>query len=100
MNRKLAIVSMFLFVISTTAAANAQTRNTGKHWVSAWSAAVHTPPAFPGLPPVPVFENQTIRMVVRPTIGGTRVRVRLSNAFGTTPLKIGAAHIARAEQAS
>ena len=49
---------------------------------------------------MPVFENQTIRMVVRPTIGGDRVRIRLSNAFGTTPLKIAAAHIALAGQAS
>lgn len=66
------------------------------HWVSAWSAAPHAPLPFPGLPPTPVFENQTIRMVVRPTIGGNRVRIRLSNAFGTTALKIGAAHIALA----
>ncbi len=55
---------------------------------------MHKPLTFPGLPPTPVFENQTIRMVVRPTIGGQRAQIRLSNAFGTTPLKIGAAHIA------
>jgi lysophospholipase L1-like esterase len=64
------------------------------HWVSAWSTAVHTPLPFPGLPPSPVFENQTLRMVIRPTIGGQRLRVRFSNEFGTTALKIGAAHVA------
>jgi hypothetical protein len=64
------------------------------HWVSAWSTAVHTPLPFPGLPPSPVFENQTVRMVVRPTIGGQRLRIRFSNEFGTTALKIGAAHVA------
>jgi lysophospholipase L1-like esterase len=37
-------------------------------------------------------------MVVRPTVGGERVRIRFSNAFGTTALKIGAAHIALASQ--
>ena len=42
------------------------------HWVSTWSTAVHAPLPFPGLPPSPVFENQTIRMIVRPTIGGER----------------------------
>ena len=47
------------------------------HWVSAWSTAVHAPLPFPGLPPSPVFENQTIRMVVRPTNGGERLRIRL-----------------------
>jgi len=42
----------------------------------------------------PEFENQTIRMVVRMTIGGDRLRVRFSNEFGTAPLTIGAARLA------
>jgi lysophospholipase L1-like esterase len=33
-------------------------------------------------------------MIVRTSIGGTRVRVEFSNAFGTTPLDMGSAHIA------
>jgi lysophospholipase L1-like esterase len=33
-------------------------------------------------------------MIVRTSIGGNRLRVHLSNAFGPTPLVIGAAHIA------
>ncbi len=70
------------------------------HWVSAWSAAVHAPLQFPGLPPSPVFENQTIRMIVRPTIAGERLRVRFSNEFGTTPLKIGSAHVALSSKAA
>jgi lysophospholipase L1-like esterase len=70
------------------------------HWVTAWSTAVHAPLPFPGLPPSPVFENQTIRMVVRPTIGGERLRIRFSNAFGTTSLKIGAAHAALSSKVS
>ena len=40
------------------------------------------------------FTNQTLRQVVRASVGGSRVRVVLSNAFGTAPLTIGAAHIA------
>src|SRR5579885_2108790 len=63
-------------------------------WVSAWSTAVHTPLPFPGLPPTPVVENQTIRMVVRPGLGGARLRIRFSNAYGSSPLEIGAAHVA------
>ena len=45
-------------------------------------------------PPFTHFTNQTLRQIVRATIGGSRVRVILSNAFGTAPLTIGAAHIA------
>jgi lysophospholipase L1-like esterase len=37
--------------------------------------------------------NQTIRQIVRATIGGRRVRVVLSNHFGTAPVAIGAAHL-------
>jgi lysophospholipase L1-like esterase len=33
-------------------------------------------------------------MIVRTSIGGPRVRVELSNAYGTAPLMVGAAHIA------
>lgn len=33
-------------------------------------------------------------MIVRTSIGGSRVRVQFSNAFGTAPLDMGAAHIA------
>ena len=65
------------------------------HWVSAWSTALQTTRTAPGgLPPAAPFENQTIRMVVRPTIGGARLRIRLSNEFGAAPLAIGSAHVA------
>ena len=51
-------------------------------------------PAAPGggrgfVPPATV-NNQTLRQVVRTSVGGSRVRVVLSNAFGTAPIEIGA----------
>jgi lysophospholipase L1-like esterase len=49
------------------------------------------PPIFP---PPPSFDNQTVRMIVRTSIGGHRLRVELSNAFGSAILRVGAAHIA------
>ena len=91
---------LIFIVIVASLSAGAEPPNSRVHWVSAWSAAMHAPLPFPGLPPSPVFENQTIRMIVRPTISGERVRIRLSNAFGTSALKIGAAHIAIAAQDS
>jgi lysophospholipase L1-like esterase len=39
------------------------------------------------------FNNQTLRQIVRTSIGGDRVRVVLTNTFGTAPLAIGAARI-------
>ncbi|MGJ6968580.1 SGNH/GDSL hydrolase family protein [Streptosporangium sp. G11] len=38
---------------------------------------------------------QTVRMVARTTVGGTAVRVALSNSFGHAPVRIDAARIAR-----
>jgi lysophospholipase L1-like esterase len=38
--------------------------------------------------------NQTLRQVVHTSIGGSKVRIVLSNVHGNTPLTIGAAHIA------
>lgn len=40
------------------------------------------------------FSNQTLRQVVHVSLGGEQVRVVFSNRYGTTPLAIGAAHVA------
>jgi lysophospholipase L1-like esterase len=67
-----------------------------ERWVATWAASPQAPRVAPGRAnqPAPGFSDQTIRMVVRTSIGGSRARVQLSNAFGATPLKIGAAHVA------
>ena len=67
-------------------------------------AAPATPPAVPppgvtfAPPPFAHFTNQTLRQIVRTSVGGSRLRVVLSNAFGSAPLTIGAAHIALREK--
>ena len=49
----------------------------------------------PPTPPAPLnFSNQTLRQIVHVSIGGERVRAVLSNAFGSAPLAVGAAHVA------
>jgi lysophospholipase L1-like esterase len=79
---------------------DAEGQKSKEQWVASWSAAVHTPLTFPGLPPTPIIDNQTVRMVVRPTIGGQRIRVRFSNTYGTSALEIGAASIALTDHGS
>ncbi|HEV7827102.1 MAG TPA: SGNH/GDSL hydrolase family protein [Mycobacteriales bacterium] len=63
----------------------------------AWTATWGTAPTGPGTPPVPAesFEDETLRQIVHTSVGGASVRVRLSNEFGTAPLVIGAARVAR-----
>jgi lysophospholipase L1-like esterase len=68
-------------------------------WIATWATSPQSvldvpPGAPPGAVATPVFKNQTIRMNVRASIGGKKVRVQLSNQFGESRLSIGAAHIA------
>ena len=69
---------------------------TNGHWVSVWGIADYTPFKFIPLPAEPDLSNVTIRMNVRSSIGGHRLRIRLSNEYGTAPMMIGAAHLALA----
>jgi lysophospholipase L1-like esterase len=63
------------------------------HWVTTWSTSQQEPVEF-GAPVSPGFTNQTLREIVYTSIGGNRVRIRLSNAYQTTPLVIGEVHVA------
>jgi lysophospholipase L1-like esterase len=62
-----------------------------EHWVGTWGASPQQPVTAFGS--APSFLNQTIREIVRISVGGGRLRVRLSNEFGAQPLQIGAAHV-------
>ncbi|MEP7312848.1 MAG: SGNH/GDSL hydrolase family protein [Pseudomonadota bacterium] len=60
-------------------------------WAAAWHASPEAARA-----PIVTLNNQTVRQSVRVSLGGDRVRVRLSNEFGDSSLRIGAAHVALA----
>jgi lysophospholipase L1-like esterase len=64
------------------------------HWVASWATSQMVPTAENIAPPEDLTDA-TIRQIVRVTVGGKRLRVRLSNAFGTAPLVIDAAGVAR-----
>jgi lysophospholipase L1-like esterase len=61
-----------------------------------------TPPPGQTFAPAPFihFTNQTLRQIVHTSIGGSRARVVLTNAYGTAPVTIGAAHIALRDKES
>jgi lysophospholipase L1-like esterase len=56
-------------------------------WVGTWTT---TPAPVEGV----ALRDQTLRMLARVSIGGPRLRVRLSNAYGTRKLDVGAARVA------
>ena len=58
--------------------------DTIRHWVGTWATA--PAPSETGVG----FNNHTVRMHPRVSIGGDTMRVRVSNAYGNGPLAIGA----------
>lgn len=67
-------------------------------WIAAWGSSQMVPGADNALP-AEASQDVTLRQIVRPSIGGSGLRVRLSNAFGDAPLVIESASVARALQA-
>lgn len=68
-------------------------------WVSGWGTAQQLmQPArvipSPQEPPRKLMA-QTVRMVARPTVAGSALRISLSNSFGYDPVRIDAAQVAR-----
>jgi lysophospholipase L1-like esterase len=52
------------------------------------------------LPPAPGLAGSTLRQMVRVSRGGTQLRLRLSNEFGTSPVTMSSVHVAAAQQGS
>ncbi len=63
-----------------------------RHWVGTWAAS--PAPSVSG----ESFNNQTLRMNARVSIGGDTLRVRVSNAYGDGDLELGAAYVGIREQ--
>jgi lysophospholipase L1-like esterase len=61
----------------------------GGRWVATWAAS----PERAGRAPLQL-DGQTLRQVVHLSLGGSRLRLRLSNAYGATALRVGAVHLA------
>ncbi|HEY5755574.1 MAG TPA: GDSL-type esterase/lipase family protein [Steroidobacter sp.] len=88
-----------LFGIASLTSVSAQTADPatadfgGPKWVATW-----------GVPPMPngsafgagsrSFDNQTLRQIIPISVGGSRVRIKLSNEYGVGALIVGAAHVA------
>ncbi|WP_156722239.1 SGNH/GDSL hydrolase family protein [Streptomyces apocyni] len=71
---------LHVFAVSVRAAA------TG--WTGTWSASSS------GYAAVGPWTDRTLRLVVRTSVGGPRVRVRLDNTFAGLPVRIGSASVA------
>lgn len=88
----LALMLGALIVTGAGARDTAPARTT--HWIATWGSSQMIAEGDNALP-ADRAGAITLRQVVRVSAGGKRVRIRFSNAFGTRPLAIGGAHIAR-----
>ncbi|MEV6330661.1 SGNH/GDSL hydrolase family protein [Streptomyces sp. NPDC051909] len=82
-----------LALTSTPAAAAAAPQPA---WHGVWAASPQSPTApFGPNWSTQGFDDQTVRQAVRVTAGGTRARIELTNRYGSTPLRITGATVAR-----
>ena len=87
-----------LAALFATPHGRAQRADTGD-WIETWTASPQPVWDAEFFAPINIprsLRNQTVRQIARVSIGGNRVRVVLSNEYGSKPLVIGAAHVALA----
>lgn len=75
-------VALLVVAVSPTASAGAPA-----DWVGSWSVAV-TPPGTSGMSATGVTDT-TLRQVAHVSVGGSELRLRLSNVYGTSALVVG-----------
>ncbi|MFL6144277.1 MAG: SGNH/GDSL hydrolase family protein [Labedaea sp.] len=92
-----AAVLIALALLVNPAGSVAQKETAGPRWVGSWSSAMQAPTDIFGPTwSLDGFADQTVREVVRISAGGPAVRVRLSNVYGSAPLRLAGATVAEA----
>ena len=88
---------------SSASAGDTQTVPRGQKWVASWRASPHgpypsgNPSAQPALEhvftPSEGASDQTFRLIVKPDLWGSTMRIRFANTFGTRPLTVDGAFV-------
>ena len=87
---RLLSILFFVFILfgcGNTKSAKKTNPTESKIWVGTWSTAPQLVEPHNN-PPEPGLTNNTIRQVVRVSIGGDNIRLRLSNEFSKSPVTI------------
>jgi lysophospholipase L1-like esterase len=69
------------------------TSKPSKVWIGTWGTAPQLVEPR-NLPPEPGLSDNTLRQIVRVSLGGDSLKVRFSNEFGTSPVTMKAVHFA------
>ena len=89
-----AAVTLLSLFFLPVAGARAQTQQTMRNWVGSWATSQQLPEPQNSLPPE-LLNDATLRQIVHLSVGGTALRIHLSNAFGVLPLHLTSVHMAR-----
>src|SRR5574344_1784963 len=83
-----------ILILTLSLMTSLNTRAQVKHWTGTWATA----PEYTGPSDMPVstLSNHSLRQVVRVSVGGDVVRLKLSNEFGISPVDIKSVYIALA----
>lgn len=77
------IMLLFIFFTGNINAKN----NTSKVWTGSWATAPQLVEPN-NMPPAPGLENNTLRQVIRVSVGGNVVRLRFANTFSKQPITL------------
>ena len=88
------MMPLALCAASSKPGAASSSSGEGGQWFEAWYSPPFPPTAFLASNDVRAFARQTVRQVVRLEASGNRVRVRLTNELGLSPVKVGSVHVA------
>jgi lysophospholipase L1-like esterase len=94
------LLAVFLVSLYTVDIGAASAATPPDHWVGTWAAAPVAARNPEGKFGAPGTEGTTLREIVHISLGGSSVRVVVTNEFGLDPLTIGAAQIALSAGAS
>ncbi len=83
---------IFLLAISVTGYDSYAQEHSDPRWVTSWSTSPSTLPNSEDEPEG--IADQTLRLIAHTSVGGSSVRIRLSNLHGNKPITIGAASLA------
>ena len=85
---------LFVLMLSTIIT-HAAPESHSVQWTGSWAASpMPVPPMANQTPPNPAIPDTTYRDIVHLSLGGSALRLRISNEFGIAPLMLGGVHVA------
>lgn len=83
-----AFAAVFCLVLVASAQSEVMASTPDSNWTGTWAVASMSDGSGK------TFADQTLRQIVRVSVGGKRVRLKISNLFGTQPLSVEDVHLA------